>query len=60
LKKGLTSADQIRAALAAIPLRDSIYATMVEVEDGVKLKRPFQISVLPVVARQLRLLSEAL
>lgn len=60
LKKGLTSAQQIHAALAAIPLRDSIYATMVEVEDGVKLKRPFQISVLPVVARQLRLLSEAL
>ena len=60
LKQGLVSPQQIQSALSAVPLRDSIYATMVEVEDSVKLKRPFQISVLPVVARQLRLLSEAL
>lgn len=41
-------------------LADTIVATMAEVEDNLRLKRPFQVSVLPVVARQLRLLCDEL
>lgn len=46
--------------LASSPHKDTIIATIAEVEENTRLRKPFQISVLPVVARQLRLLASQL
>jgi glutamate dehydrogenase len=59
LQRGLRSPEELIRAISATTNKDAICATMAEVEDGIRLKRPFQISVLPVVARQLRLLNES-
>jgi NAD-specific glutamate dehydrogenase len=60
LQRGLRTPDDLVQAISATAYKDAIRGTMVEIEDGIRLKRPFQISVLPVVARQLRLLAEGL
>ncbi len=46
--------------LSATQHKDAIIATIAEVEENTRLKKPFQTSVLPVIARQLRLLSSQL
>lgn len=46
--------------LSATPHKDAIVSTIAEVEENTRLRKPFQISVLPVVARQLRLLASQL
>ena len=55
LSKGLETPDSIRGALRAGEGFEPIRATMDELEELGKQKRPFQVAVLPVVARQLRL-----
>jgi glutamate dehydrogenase len=60
LQRGLRTPEELIQAISATAPKDTICATMAELEDGIRLKRPFQISVLPVIARQLRLLTESL
>jgi glutamate dehydrogenase len=55
LSKGLETPESIRAALRTGEGFEPIRATMGELEELGKQKRPFQVAVLPVVARQLRL-----
>ena len=57
LKRGITSAGDVREAVRAAAGFDAIRQTMSDVEDGERQKRPFQVAVLPVVSRQLRLLA---
>jgi glutamate dehydrogenase len=51
------SENALNARLAATSHKDAIISTIAEVEENNRLRKPFQISVLPVVARQLRLLA---
>jgi len=53
--KGLCQPEEIRAAVTAAAGYDSIRSTMADVEELLKQKRPFQVAVLPVVTRQLRM-----
>jgi len=54
------SVDSFDARLSATPHKEAIISTIAEVEENTRLRKPFQISVLPVVARQLRLLASQL
>ena len=60
LRAGNSAADNYDARLSATPHKDAITSTIAEVEENTRLRKPFQISVLPVVARQLRLLASQL
>jgi glutamate dehydrogenase len=60
LRAGDSSADNFSARLSATSHKDAIISTIAEVEENTRLRKPFQISVLPVVARQLRLLASHL
>jgi glutamate dehydrogenase len=60
LRAGDNAADNYDARLSATPHKDAITSTIAEVEENTRLRKPFQISVLPVVARQLRLLASQL
>lgn len=57
LKKGIVSGADVVKALRSAAGYDAIRATMSDVEEGARLKRAFQVAVLPVISRQLRLLS---
>lgn len=57
LSKGAVNAEEVAAILKASPGLDSIRSTMADVEEATRNKRPFQVAVLPVISRQLRLLS---
>lgn len=57
LGKGALSGDEVAAVLKASPGLESIRTTMADVEEAARHKRPFQVAVLPVISRQLRLLS---
>jgi glutamate dehydrogenase len=58
LNKGLRTPEDLLQAISGNSYKDSICSTIAELEEGIRLKRPFQISVLPVIARQLRLLTD--
>jgi glutamate dehydrogenase len=60
LRAGDSSADSSNAKLSATSHKEAIISTIAEVEENTRLRKPFQISVLPVVARQLRLLASQL
>jgi glutamate dehydrogenase len=51
----LSQPNDIRAALADSTGYEGIRSTMTDVEDLLKQKRPFQVAVLPVITRQLRM-----
>lgn len=53
--KGLTKPEEIRAALTNAPGYEGIRSTLTDVEELLKQKRPFQVAVLPVITRQLRM-----
>ena len=55
VRKGLTQPDEIRAAVANATGYEGIRSTMMDVEELLKQKRPFQVAVLPVITRQLRM-----
>jgi NAD-specific glutamate dehydrogenase len=55
VKKGLTQPEDIRAAIASSSGYEGIHSTMTDVEELLKQKRPFQVAVLPVITRQLRM-----
>jgi glutamate dehydrogenase len=55
VKKGLTQPEDIRAAITTASGYESIRSTMSDVEELLKQKRPFQVAVLPVITRQLRM-----
>lgn len=55
IRKGETANGNTREAVRRAPGYDAVRATMSELDELAKQKRPFQIAVLPVVARQLRL-----
>jgi glutamate dehydrogenase len=52
---GLTHPDDVRVALRSAPGYEVIRSTMTDVEELLKQKRPFQVAVLPVITRQLRM-----
>ncbi|MEY4669773.1 MAG: hypothetical protein RL518_2472 [Pseudomonadota bacterium] len=54
--KGISNPDDIQAALTQASGYEGIRSTMSEVEELLKQKRPFQVAVLPVITRQLRML----
>jgi NAD-specific glutamate dehydrogenase len=58
LDRGLRTPEELLHAISTNSYKESICSTIAEVEEGIRLKRPFQISVLPVIARQLRLLTD--
>ena len=53
--QGLTKPEEIRAALNGATGYEGIRSTMTDIEDLLKQKRPFQVAVLPVITRQLRM-----
>ena len=57
LRKGAHSPEAVDKALRSSPGYEAIRTTMSDVEEGARLKRAFQVAVLPVISRQLRLLS---
>jgi NAD-specific glutamate dehydrogenase len=57
LKKGTVSGADVAKTLRSSAGFDAVRATMSDVEEGARLKRAFQVAVLPVISRQLRLLS---
>ncbi len=57
LKLGAESPQDVVAALKASSAFDAIRSTMADVEEAERQKRPFQVAVLPVISRQLRLLA---
>jgi NAD-specific glutamate dehydrogenase len=57
LRKGAHTPEAVDEALRSSPGYEAIRTTMSDVEEGARLKRAFQVAVLPVLSRQLRLLS---
>jgi glutamate dehydrogenase len=57
LRSSNKTENDVNARLSATSHKDAIISTIGEVEENTRLRKPFQISVLPVVARQLRLLA---
>lgn len=57
LRKGAHTPEAVDKALRSSPGYEAIRTTMSDVEEGARLKRAFQVAVLPVLSRQLRLLS---
>jgi glutamate dehydrogenase len=55
VRKGLKNADEIKHALALASGYEGIRSTMTDVEELLRQKRPFQVAVLPVITRQLRM-----
>ena len=55
VKKGLSQPEDIRAAITSASGYEGIRSTMTDVEELLKQKRPFQVAVLPVITRQLRM-----
>lgn len=55
VKKGLTQPEEIRTAIITASGYEGIRSTMTDVEELLKQKRPFQVAVLPVITRQLRM-----
>lgn len=55
--KMLKQGGDVTAILRASPGLDSIRATMADVEEAERNKHPFQVAVLPVISRQLRILA---
>ncbi|MEN9846167.1 MAG: hypothetical protein RIS36_1314 [Pseudomonadota bacterium] len=55
VRKGLTQTDEIRSAVTKATGYEGIRSTMTDVEDLLTQKRPFQVAVLPVITRQLRM-----
>jgi NAD-specific glutamate dehydrogenase len=55
LAKSKSHPVEVRAALHASSGFETIRSTMHDVNETAKLRRPFQIAVLPVISRQLRL-----
>jgi glutamate dehydrogenase len=55
VKKGLTQPNDIRVAITGATGYESIRSTMADVEELLKQKRPFQVAVLPIITRQLRI-----
>jgi glutamate dehydrogenase len=55
VRKGLKNADEIKHALAVASGYEGIRSTMTDVEELLRQKRPFQVAVLPVITRQLRM-----
>ena len=53
VKRG--KSDDVRSLIRSGSGYDSIRATMADLEQIVRQKRPFQIAALPVISRQLRL-----
>ena len=56
LAKSVTTTEEIRKALFASEGFEAIRSTMHDVNETARQRKPFQIAVLPVVSRQLRLL----
>jgi glutamate dehydrogenase len=57
VSKGLYHPDEIRAALTTAAGYEALRSTMVDIEDLLRQKHPFQVAVLPVITRQLRMLT---
>ncbi len=57
LSRSLTSSKDISATLAKHKQHQAVRDIMSEINDGMRTKRPFSISVLPLIARHLRELS---
>ena len=57
LKRSLITPQEVSKALHAALGYEAIRTTMADVEEATKQKRPFQVAVLPVISRQLRLLA---
>jgi hypothetical protein len=55
VRKGLKHPEEIQAALATASGYEGIRSTMTDVEELLQQKRPFQVAVLPVITRQLRM-----
>jgi glutamate dehydrogenase len=55
IQKGVAGTNETRETLRRASGYDAVRGTMVDLEELAKQKRPFQVAVLPVVARQLRL-----
>ena len=53
--KGLRTPEEIHSALTKAAGYEGLRSTMTDVEDLLKQKRPFQVAVLPVITRQLRM-----
>ena len=53
--QGLTNPEEIRSTLTRATGYEGIRSTMTDIEDLLKQKRPFQVAVLPVITRQLRM-----
>jgi glutamate dehydrogenase len=56
LAKSVTTTEEVRKALFASEGFEAIRSTMHDVNETARQRKPFQIAVLPVVSRQLRLL----
>ncbi len=57
LNKSITTPDAVRKALHSSEGFEAIRSTMHDVNETARQRKPFQIAVLPVVSRQLRLLA---
>jgi len=55
VRKGLTQPHETRSAVVNATGYEGIRSTMLDVEELLKQKRPFQVAVLPVITRQLRM-----
>lgn len=55
LQKGITDTEKVQSALREASGYEGITSTMTDLEELLKQKRPFQVAVLPVITRQLRL-----
>ena len=54
--KGMSRPEEIQEALSRATGYEAIRSTMMDVEELLRQKRPFQVAVLPVITRQLRML----
>jgi glutamate dehydrogenase len=55
VSQGNASPDVVRSAVSQSPNFEAIRSTMADIEELLRQKRPFQVAVLPVITRQLRL-----
>ena len=55
VSQGNTSPDAVRSAIRQSSTFETIRSTMTDIEELLRQKRPFQVAVLPVITRQLRL-----
>lgn len=57
VSQGCNSPESVTKAISQSPSYEAIRSTMADVEELLRQKRPFQVAALPVITRQLRLLT---